>query len=297
MNVSVVICTYNRSFHLRNVLATVFSQTVLEEIRWDIVVIDNNSSDNTPEIVKELAGVAPVALRYFREEQQGISHARNRGVREASGDYLVFIDDDALAAQGWLAAICRTMAETGCDCCGGRIHLKPDKPLPLWLKPELWGFLGYLDYGDTIRVLNTEYLFSGNMGLRKGVFETIRLFDPELGRKEKALTGGEEIDMQQRLRAAGGTFVYQPDALVYHVIGEWKLTKSYFRKLHYCEGLQVGKAYADHAAKKLCGVPLFIISHLGKSILKYLASPSVRKQMNVSWFLGFIRGRLDVRAM
>ena len=97
MDISVVICTYNRSRHLKNILNSLAEQEVPDDLVWEIVVIDNNSKDDTKDVVDEFTLKTPIPVKYFTEEKQGLSHARNRGIVESEGKYVAFTDDDAIA--------------------------------------------------------------------------------------------------------------------------------------------------------------------------------------------------------
>src|SRR5208337_117373 len=121
MDLSVIICTYNRSGHLGNVLKSLSNQEFPHELQWEILVIDNNSSDNTFEVAGEFRSTSRVPVRYVKEEKQGLSHARNRGVVESKGKYVAFTDDDAITDCEWVNALYEAFQKYGCDCVGGKI--------------------------------------------------------------------------------------------------------------------------------------------------------------------------------
>jgi len=290
MEISVVICTYNRSKRLRNTLNSLFEQKVDNETQWEIVVIDNNSSDDTYDVVRNLNSKIPIT--YAREEEQGLSHARNRGIKEAKGKYIAFIDDDALAGSNWIRALHETFKNFDCDAVGGRTYLKPMKKLPGWLTKDLWGFLACLDYGDQpFQIDRRQFIYGTNMAFPREIFNKLGYFNTELGRTGYVPTGGEESELLGRIFSYSGKAYYQPKAEVYHIIDEYKLRKQYFRRLHYYEGRSSGKAYDMGIKRNLCGIPLFVFPQLMRSILRYLTKPTLRMQMNVCWFLGFLKGR------
>jgi glycosyltransferase involved in cell wall biosynthesis len=293
MDLSVIICTYNRRDHLRNVLTSLAGQELSHAIEWDIVVVDNNSTDDTHEVTKAFSDTSPVPVHYAREEKQGLSHARNRGIVESRGRYVAFIDDDAIADPHWVSALYGALKESDCDCVGGRIYLKPERELPRWLNKDLWGFLGHLDYGDKVLSLDrTHTLFGGNMAFSRAVFESTGLFNPDYGRKGNDNFGGEEYELFLRLLNNGGKGVYAPEAVIYHVIGAAKLRKTYFRNLHYRAGILKGKNYGPEGGRSIKGIPVFIFPQAIRSILRYLNRPNVRMQMNIWWYFGFMQGRM-----
>lgn len=290
MDISVVICTYNRSHHLRNVLKSLSKQIVPGNLEWEVVVVDNNSRDDTFEVVKDFSNTSYFPIRYVKEEKQGLSHARNRGIIESTGGYIAFTDDDAIADSRWVATIYNALNKYRCDCVGGKIYLKPEKDFPRWLTGDLLGFLGYLNYGDSVLTLDPERPpFGGNIAFSRSVFERIGFFNPKYGRIGNENFGGEEYDLFIRILDAGGKGVYVPDAIIYHVIGKEKLRRRYFRNLHFKEGMLKGKSF-DSEGRSIKGIPLFIFPQIMRSLIRYLKNPTLRMQMNIWWYLGFMKG-------
>ena len=298
MTFSVIICTYNRSRSLLEVLNSLRSQKVPAGFQWEVLIVDNNSIDDTEAVVNKFAECSNLNLKYVKEEKQGLSHARNRGILEASGEYVAFTDDDAVVDRNWVAALYETFQKYGCDCVGGRIYLKPAKRLPQWLKSEIWGFLGFLDYDNKPFYLDKKHPpFGGNMAFTKKVFEKVGYFNPKFGRIGDNAFGGEEYDFFLRLTKAGGKACYQPAAIVHHVIGAEKLKKKYFWTLHYKAGER--EAFYDDTkyGRYFFGIPLFIISQFFRSIkvsfitrFKCGKNNSLRKEMNSFYFAGMMLG-------
>ena len=297
MQFSVVICTYNRSRILVNVLKTLGEQVLPEDFQLEILVVDNNSTDDTPNVVEGFAQQSGFLVRYVKEKKQGLSYARNRGILEAQGKYIAFTDDDALADECWVREIYNTFEEYHCHCVGGKIHLKCEIEMPLWLQKELWGFLGYFDHGDKVISIDHEsnYPFGGNMAFFKDVFKEIGYFNPNLGRRGTISFGGEEAELFGRLFQAGGTAIYQPGALVYHVIQIERMKKRYFRKLHFNEGRIKGQEMMDYDGRIFFGVPLFIFPQFLRSIRDYIYSictnglnKSFRTEMIIWYFQGLM---------
>jgi len=294
MDLSVIICTYNRAHYLKGLLQRLFVQRVPQGLQWEILIVDNNSVDSTSEVVKRSVENSPVPLRYLREAKQGLSYARNKGITVSEGRYLVFIDDDAIPQEDWVSALYRGFQRYGCDFVAGRIYLKSETIFPSWLTKELWGFLGFLDYGTEPFLLDEAHPpFGGNFAIARVVFEEVGLFDPSFGRRPGEQYGGEEYDLFLRLLKATKKGYYLPDAVVYHIIEKHKLTKRYFRLLHYYEGRNNGKSYDLRGGRHISGIPLFVFPQLIRAVYRYLRRPTLRMQMNIFWYLGFIRGRLD----
>lgn len=305
MQFSVIVCTYNRSHNLPACLGHLARQVDVGGLEWEVVVVDNNSSDRTPETVHELSARLPIAIRYLREAQQGLNYARNRGVTESEGRYFSFIDDDITAHPHWLAAVYSRFEKDDADAVGGRIHLDPSLRLPAWIKPEMYGFLGYQDLGESAFRMDgiKNYPFGGNMAFNRRVVERIGLFNPKLGRKgsgrkRSELFKGAETDYFHRLAATGTARIfYEPKAIVYHQVLPHQLTKKYFRTIHYNAGYQ--KAYNDPRAyrRRLLGVPLFLFPQLARSVARYCRQVlsggrdyAFHQQMIAGHFLGMMSG-------
>ena len=301
MELSVILCTYNRSNGLIRTLESLQSQDLPKNFAWEVVVVDNNSTDDTPEKVREFTERSELIVRYVKEKKQGLSHARNKGVAEARGRYLHFTEDDEIADKDLIREIYSTFKTCKCDCVGGRIYLKCEDEMPRWLSQELWGFLGYLNYGDNVLPMDEQqYPFGGNMTFSREVFDRIGLFNINMGRKGDQLFGGEEIDFFRRLLSAGGKGVYQPKALVYHVISQSRLKKTYFRTLHYNEGMQRALLDDEVYRHSLFGISLFIFPQFLRSIRNYILSVfsdgrnrSFRKEMNIWYFLGHMQAKIN----
>lgn len=301
MELTVILCTYNRSKSLINTLESLKQQILPPDFQWEILVIDNNSTDNTPQVVREFNTSSGLRVRYAKEKKQGLSHARNKGILEARGHYVAFIDDDAIADENWVAKIYETFQLYSCDCIGGKIYLKYEGNLPRWLTKDLWGFLACLDYGDEVQRLESEekYPVGCNMAFSKNVFETVGFFNTDLGRTGTKPIGGEEVEFFTRLLRVGATAIYQPGAPVYHVIQPERLKKSYFRRLHLLEGEVRGRDIGTYDGRNLCGIPLFIFPQFLRSIRNYISTifsdgwnNSFRKEMNIWYFLGIMCGSI-----
>jgi len=304
MQFSVIICTYNRSRNLSGCLTPLAEQVDVVDIDWEVVIVDNNSADNTREVVLGLSDELPIEIKYAFEKRQGLNFARNRGIEASSGRYFAFIDDDIVVTSCWLSSMCQAFDEHDADAVGGRIHLDPSSKLPSWISQEMYGFLGHQDFGEDVFQMDgaSRYPFGGNMAFKRRVVDKIGLFNTALGRKgtgrkREELFKGAETDFFHRLSAAGGRIFYQPRAVVYHHILPFQLTKRYFRTIHYNAGLQ--KAYHDESEyqRTLMGVPLFLFPQLGRAIGKYLlqlvtkgADAAFRQQMTVGHFAGMIQG-------
>jgi glycosyltransferase involved in cell wall biosynthesis len=306
MDFTAIICTYNRASNLPRCLGALARQNGVQDIKWEVLVVDNNSSDDTPAMVDRLARELPVAIRYTRENQQGLNYARNTGIRESNGACFSYVDDDIEVSPNWLASLYRSFIANDADAVGGRIHLDPSTQLPKWIRDnEMKGFLGFQDFGDEPFRMDgaKRYPYGGNMAFHRRVVERIGYFNPLLGRKgagtkRSELFKGAETDYFHRLAAAGEARIfYEPNAIVYHQVQPFQLEKRYFRTIHFNAGLQ--RAYYDQTRfpHTLLGVPRYYYSLLARGLAKYLGEVvtrgpdwAFRQQMNVAHLVGAMLG-------
>lgn len=237
--ISLIIATYNRGEQLLRTLMSVAGQTLDREL-WELIVINNNSTDNTADVFEQFAAEHPeVDASIVFEPRQGVSHARNRGIKESRGEIIVSVDDDEEIVADFLQEYLYFFESAPMAmAAGGRIVARYDSPKPKWLSPLTERpIAGTLDLGDEIIEFPKRKFFgAGNMGIRREMFDKYGLLDTSLGRTGTTLMGGEEKDLFMRYRNAGAKMYYLPDAIIYHLIPEHRLTKEYFTRLCYLIG-------------------------------------------------------------
>ena len=231
---SAIICTYNRAKYIGNLLESIAAND-LEKSKYEILLVDNNCTDNTREICEAFAKAHPeVNFRYTTEPEQGLSAARNKGIKEAKGDIIVYVDDDALVDphylrtyMEWFEAHPETMA------CGGPIEPLYETSEPTWMTPYTKALLtAWMNYGDTVREYpKGRYPGGGNAAYRKEVFDQVGLFNTALGRKGGNLMGSEEKDIFDKMHALGMQVLYLPTPVLHHIIPQAKLESDYFNRL------------------------------------------------------------------
>lgn len=230
--ISVVLCTYNRCAVLREALESLARQTMPDEQDWEILVIDNNSKDDTPQVVEEFARRTSGRFRYLFEPLQGLSRARNTGIRNAKGDVIAFTDDDVIAEPDWLHRLTEHLSTGDWAGAGGKIVPPRAFVPPRWLQVggtlDMGGALALFDLGDNAQSLERAP-YGANMAFAKTVFEKYGLFREDLGRCGAGLLSGEDTEFGNRLIEAGERLRYQPASIVHHPVAEERLKKSYFR--------------------------------------------------------------------
>lgn len=231
MDVSVIVCTYNRCESLRRALRSIASQEMPAGVSWEVVVVDNNSTDDTVAVVNEVGAEFAGRFRYVRETTPGLSAARNAGLQAADGKVVAFTDDDVTVAATWLQRLTANLRDGAWVGAGGKIVAANQFTRPAWLPLEgaenLRGMLALFDLGDLPGDLK-EPAFGANMAFRKEMFAKYGKFRTDLGRKPGSLMSNEDTEFGRRLMEGGERLRYEPSAVVYHPVPEKRLTQKYF---------------------------------------------------------------------
>lgn len=239
MELSIIISTYNNAVSLIRTLNSVAKQDADKAI-WECVVVNNNSTDNTAEMVAAFAKEhSDINIKLVDEAQQGLSYARNRGIAEAEGQFLAFIDDDETINEGFVSAYLDLFHNHGAFAGAGVLKVRYDSARPKWMSYYTEKMIANpLNLGkEIITITSSVNPTGGNMAFNREIFRLYGGFDTNLGRKGNELSGGEENDMFQRLRDLGERVFYTPHAIAYHHIADRKLTPEYFDKLSYGVGV------------------------------------------------------------
>ena len=252
---SIIVCTYNRDKYLYGALQCI-AENGYPTDAYEIVLVNNMSTDNTESECQRFQNDYPtVDFRYFVETQQGLSFARNRGIKESHGEFLLFLDDDSYIQPNYLINLQHQLeAFPNADAFGGKIDpvFESGEP-PKWLSKWNYSWVSAIDMGDKVCPFEGKaFPIGANMGISKAMLSKIGVFNTELGRSKKNLMGGEEKDLFERIRQQGGNIYYFPDVVVQHVIPPSRTTKDYVKRL----GEGVGRSER--------------IRTLGKSKWKYL---------------------------
>ena len=238
---SLIIATFNRAQQLTVTLQSLVGQTAPIGT-WECIVVDNNSTDNTAEIFSQFAAQHPsLDIRMVRETRQGLSHARNRGIAESKGDYIAIIDDDEYVNPDFIQAYIHFFdSNADCPVAGGRVIAEyPSGVRPKQVSHYIEQALANpMHYGDAVRPFPAGKIpAGGNMAFRRETLLRYDGFNISLGRTGKQLTGGEESDLFERMKADGIEFFYVPNAIIRHVIPPAKLTIEYIRRLAFGTGI------------------------------------------------------------
>lgn len=291
---SVVVCTYDRCKSLKRTLKS-FNEVVFPEgYSWELVLVDNNSKDETKIIAEEFKEESGLNVKYIFEEKPGLSHARNQGIKQAKGEIIAFTDDDVIVDRYWLLNIQKAFNEHGVSCVGGRILPIWEIPKPEWLIPQLHYILALLDRGDKPFYLESPIIWGANFSVKADIFEKYGGFDTNLGRIPGRLFAGEETEFARRILNEGEKILYDPNAVVYHYIPSDKISKRYFRKWKYDQGILRASLRGISKHKSYFGIPYNPMTYLVKNALlflkdiRYLWQKRFLYELRVISYVGFI---------
>ncbi|MDY6838321.1 MAG: glycosyltransferase [Thermodesulfobacteriota bacterium] len=274
LSISAIICTHNRAQYLSKAIGSLTQQT-LDKSLYEIIIVDNCSTDSTKDVVTGHCSDA-IRPRYIYESALGLSRARNTGLEAANGQYVAYLDDDAIACRNWLEKIVNlfdsTQPKLGCVC--GKVEPIWEAPRPPWLSDKVAASLTIVDWSNEPVALSKDKSIAGaNMAFPNSVLTSVGGFEEKLGRKGNKLLSMEEFLLRQQLQSLGYSCHYHPEIAVRHHVPASRLNKSWFFRRFYWQGVSkaIARAHfesitipkrisvAISAAKKLMGSPLPLI--------------------------------------
>ena len=266
MNVTVILCTYNRCQILADALNSVARSRLPESVAWEVLVVDNNSHDRTRDVVADFCGRYPGRFRYLFESHPGKSYALNSGIAEARGDIIAFMDDDVTVEPTWLQRLTAPLFDGNWAGSGGRIVPVWNCTSPPWLPDtgqRALAPLAIFDLGpEPGRLL--EAPFGTNMAFMKAMFTSYGGFRTDLGPNPANEIRGEDSEFVSRLLSAGERLWYEPSAIVHHPVPQDRLRREYFQTWWFEKGRSGIRADGIPSDMKfvLAGVPLRLLRRL-----------------------------------
>lgn len=234
IRISVVICSYNREDYIIEAIESLYYQTASKNT-FEVIVVDNNSLDNTGELVQEyIQNHQDLNLIYLTESRQGASFARNTGAAFAKGELLCFMDDDAVAEKDYLQRITSFFSQhIDASGLGGRIIPRYIPAKPKWMSYHVSSLVGNFDYSKEATLFKPgKYPLESNMIVRKKDFHAIGGFNTDLpGVKGTLRIGGEGKDFFFRFQQGGKKVYYDPAIIVHHIVDVKKLTPYYMYRV------------------------------------------------------------------
>jgi glycosyltransferase involved in cell wall biosynthesis len=301
MQLDVVIPTYNRSSLLKKALGSLLDARIPPTLDVRITVVDNNSTDDTRDVVLAEQARATIPISYVFEKRQGRSPALNAGVAATSGSHVGFIDDDEEVDKSWYQQIVSVFTELDVDFIGGPYVPRFESAIPDWLPPTHNSVIGVVDGGTERVPFDRNYqgiLMGGNAVFTRKILETVGPYSTSLGRSGKRLLSCEDEDMYERLLAASARGVYVPELIIYHFIPSERLTKRYHRA--WCFWQSVSRAALDRirpeATRYLLGVPTYFYGRALRGTLQLgvwnrVAASRFSNELSLWELAGFFYGR------
>ena len=277
LDLTVILCTYNRCNSLATALDSVAASILPGSIGWEVLVVDNNSHDQTRDVVEDFCRRYPGRFRYLFEPRQGKSYALNTGIREARGDVLAFLDDDVTVEPSWLQNLTACLCSGEWAGAGGRIlPLWPCAP-PSWLPEKEWfgrAPLTMFDLGLKAGLL-TDPPFGTNMAFHRRLFEKYGTFRTDLGPGPNGnIRNNEDTEFGRRLLAAGERLKYEPTAVVHHPVPQNRLRRDYFLTWWFNKGRADIRETGVAADTKWfsSGIPLYLFRRLAIGTLRWMVT-------------------------
>lgn len=311
MDISIIICTYNRCALLKKTLESIANVEIPQGLEWQVLVVDNNSSDGTKNIINSFAAQSRAAFKYIFEARQGKSFAVNRGIKESNGEIIAFLDDDVEVDKKWLKAVISAATQypdvTGF---GGKELLNWPIAKPSWVIVKgrfknIDGTIGgHRDCGESdedFQKLN-NLPTGGNMFFRKKAFDEDNYFREDLGPIGQKMEYGEDAEFCRRLVEKGEKLFYISKAIVYHNIPVERINKKYFCRRRFdsaCDEIRYRKG--DKKLPYLFGVPRYLFMHFLSDFIKWIFSIRNERRffyrLKVCTDMGQIKGYRKVTKM
>jgi glycosyltransferase involved in cell wall biosynthesis len=290
VDVSVIISTYNRCQLLAGAIHNLLAQNATS-VTYEVIVVNNNSSDGTKELVDKIVAQSNVPIRYLFEPRQGLSYGLNTGIQNARGRIVALTDDDIRVERNYVVKIHEAFRDhPEVAFLGGRVlpHW-PSKP-PAWLTQKHWAPLALQDYGDMpfyTSVQNPVPLV--NKAFRNHVFTDLGLFRPELGKVKDALGDVADHDLMVRIWHAGGRGIYMPTVVVYAEVQEERLSKGYHRTWHSNHGkfsaiMAIENLHSELFKRRIAGAPISPYRRLLHAIRAYPSAVIKRDEAEAFYY-------------
>ncbi|HKV25997.1 MAG TPA: glycosyltransferase [Candidatus Acidoferrum sp.] len=284
MDITVILCTWNRAKMLAIALASIEACVARPQIQWEVLVVDNNSSDDTRAVCESFVERNPGRFRYLFEGKQGKSYALNAGVQNSKGRILAFTDDDLTVDANWIEALYETFEQQNCAGVGGKIVPVWTCEKPVWLDFDgpyahtAFGGIVRFDHGKQISELSTAPI-GANMAYRREILEKYGPFRPDLCRVGNLL-GGEDSEYGRRLLKSGEKLLFVPSAIVYHPVERQRTERKYFRAWAYHYGRWIIRVDGvPNDVVRYFGVPRFMLPVCANYLFRWLSSFGAKRRL------------------
>jgi len=286
-DVSVVVSTYNRHRTLPRVIESLLEQRVPASLHYEIIIVDNNCTDATREVIADYQRRFPGLVRYAFEGRQGVSNGRNAGIRAARAPIVAFTDDDNVAARTWVATIAQ-LFRSHPEAAGVGGKVLPEWPMtpPLWLDQKHWSPLAILDYGERAFFTSARRplcLLTANLAIRRDVLVRLSGFSPEFPRCQ-------DHELLLRLWRTGGKVLYSPELVTFAPVDPQRMTRRYHRQWHQQHGKNAARMRLEEVTDergqlrasppttaRLLGSPGYVYADTARTAWRWLFATAQRR--------------------
>jgi glycosyltransferase involved in cell wall biosynthesis len=276
MHLSVIICTWNRAASLRQTLGSLQECRLPAGTEWEIVIVDNNSTDATSAVCQQFLQQAPQRYRLVAEKRQGKSFALNTGIENATGTILAFTDDDVIVDPAWLAETLLVFETHSCVGVGGKIIPVWNSTMPSWFTSEgpyklLPAIVSY-DLGKDPCEIHAPAL-GANLSIKRAVFDKYGKFRTDLGPTAGSEIRGEDNEFCWRLLQGGERLMYAPRAIVFHPVEKRRIDRRYFEAWYYGMGQSRPRIeQTPEDALRYFGFPRYMLRWYLRDLILWLTS-------------------------
>jgi glycosyltransferase involved in cell wall biosynthesis len=304
MDISVVICTWNRADLLRATLEQMCNLRIPSGVSWELLVVNNNSTDHTDSVIASYVGRLPI--RGLVEPRQGVCPAANCALAAAKGDLIIWTADDVLVDSEWLVAYSGAMREwPDAAFFGGPVFPWYESQPPAWLEDSKWvlrGVLAIKNYDDTVRpFVQEEGPIGNNLAIRRSINEQFP-FDETLGYVGNRLGGGEDMDVLDRMTRAGMTGIWVGTAKIRHWVPRKRMTYKYIWDWSFAGGVQQART-GRIPGRSLLGMPLSVVRRWLRGLRLWVsgwirrdAPRHVKGWCDLAWQMGIVWGGMRKKA-
>lgn len=305
IDMTVLVCTFNRCADLRELLESVTAQKTGGAFTYEVLVVDNNSKDDTRGVVESFINRGHKNFRYLFEGRQGRSNALNTGLDAARGAIYVLADDDIILPEDYLRKIFEAFqSHPEVSFVGGKVLPRWKSEVPSWLTQRHWSAIAMSDYGANefyTDEANQFCLLAGSFRLAD--VKAVGGYHRELGVSKGSIGGTEDVDLFARLFKAGRRGMYLPNVELYHKVEPERLTKEYHRRWHTGHGRHYAvmrAAEVEESRARLFDVPVHLYKQAAVSTLRWMQNTLRGKSEEAFWyetqlrfFVGFFRKRRE----
>lgn len=303
IEITLLVCTYNRSHDLREMLETAMVQETDGAFAYEVLVVDNNSTDDTRSVVEEFISRGHQNLHYLFENQQGKSYALNTGLNAIRGEIFTICDDDFILPKDWLKNIFSAFNEhPEVSFVSGKVLPAWEGIPPSWLTQEHWSAIALTDYGEN------EFFSDQNnqicllaCSFRTADVKAVGGYNPKLGVTKDQNGSIEDLDILMRLWKCGHKGIYLPHIWFYHKVSPNRYTKKYHRSWHKGHGgfyAEMREEEIERAAARLFDVPAHLYRQAAKDAVNWLKyslqrreAEAFRHETQLHFFRGFFHWR------